>query len=234
MVEASPPIEALRSGRSMSKQPFDACGRSMRRATKRGPMSDTVFRDPSRPLAVRVEDLLARLTLAEKLALLHQYQPAVPRLGIAPFRTGTEALHGLAWLGEATVFPQAIGLATSWNPDLLTEVGAAVGDEVRPHRPTRSGQRLGAGGQPVARPPLGAQRGGLLGGPVADRLCWPRRTRGAWRHPDAATARRSSTSWPTTTRPTGTSRRATSPRECCTSTTCRRSASRSRPAPRPP
>jgi beta-glucosidase len=47
------------------------------------------------------------------------------------FRTGTEALHGVAWLGPATVFPQAIGLATSWNPDLVHAVGAAVGDEVR-------------------------------------------------------------------------------------------------------
>src|SRR6185312_12879656 len=93
-------------------------------------MEDKVFRDPSQPLPARVDDLLARLTPAERLALLHQYQPAIPRLGIAAFKTGTEALHGLAWLGEATVFPQAIGLATSWNPELLTEVGAAVAEEV--------------------------------------------------------------------------------------------------------
>src|SRR5690242_11138020 len=96
-------------------------------------MTDTfreLFRDQSQPLQARVDDLLARLTPAERLALLHQYQPAIPRLGIAAFKTGTEALHGLAWLGEATVFPQAIGLATSWNPELLTRVGAAVAEEV--------------------------------------------------------------------------------------------------------
>src|SRR5690242_10460244 len=96
-------------------------------------MTDTfreLFRDQSQPLQARVDDLLARLTPAERLALLHQYQPAIPRLGIAAFKTGTEALHGLAWLGEATVFPQAIGLATSWNPALLTAVGAAVAAEV--------------------------------------------------------------------------------------------------------
>ena len=96
-------------------------------------MTDTfreLFRDQSQPLPARVDDLLARLTPAERLALLHQYQPAIPRLGIAAFKTGTEALHGLAWLGEATVFPLAVGLATSWNPALLTEVGAAVGAEV--------------------------------------------------------------------------------------------------------
>ncbi|MEE3921963.1 glycoside hydrolase family 3 N-terminal domain-containing protein [Micromonospora sp. BRA006-A] len=55
----------------------------------------------------------------------------MPRLGLRAFRTGTEALHGVAWLGTATVFPQAIGLAASWNPDLIRAVGAAVGDEVR-------------------------------------------------------------------------------------------------------
>jgi len=96
-------------------------------------MSQTphVFRDPTRPVADRVADLLARLDPAEKLGLLHQHQAAVPRLGIGSFRTGTEALHGVAWLGPATVFPQAVGLATSWSPDLLRAVGTAVGDEVR-------------------------------------------------------------------------------------------------------
>ncbi|MFI6938946.1 glycoside hydrolase family 3 C-terminal domain-containing protein [Streptomyces sp. NPDC050418] len=82
-------------------------------------------------LAGRVEELLGKLTLDEKISLLHQWQPAIPRLGIKAFRTGTEALHGLAWLGPATVFPQAIGLASTWNPDLIEEVGSAVGDEVR-------------------------------------------------------------------------------------------------------
>jgi beta-glucosidase len=79
----------------------------------------------------RLDDLLARLTLPEKLGLLHQRQAPVPRLGLPSFRTGTEALHGVAWLGPATVFPQAIGLAASWNPELIRAVGAAVGDEVR-------------------------------------------------------------------------------------------------------
>ncbi|TCO42271.1 beta-glucosidase [Kribbella antiqua] len=89
------------------------------------------FRDPARPLGERLDDLLGRLTTGEKLALLHQHQAPVPRLGLDSFRTGTEALHGVAWLGPATVFPQAIGLATSWNPDLVRAVGSAVGDEVR-------------------------------------------------------------------------------------------------------
>lgn len=88
------------------------------------------FRDPELPLAQRITDLRGRLTLEEKIGLLHQYQSPVERLGLGPFRTGTEALHGLAWLGPATVFPQAIGLASTWDPDLVRRVGEATSDEV--------------------------------------------------------------------------------------------------------
>ncbi|MFD5824634.1 glycoside hydrolase family 3 C-terminal domain-containing protein [Lentzea sp. NPDC060358] len=94
-------------------------------------MEEPPFRDRDLPPAQRVADLLARLTTAEKIGLLHQWQPPVPRLGIAAFRTGTEALHGVAWLGRATVFPQAIGLASTWNPELVRAVGDATGTEVR-------------------------------------------------------------------------------------------------------
>jgi beta-glucosidase len=83
------------------------------------------------PFAKRARDLLGRLTLEEKLALLHQHTPGVARLGLAPFHTGKEALHGAAWDGTATVFPQAVGLGATWDPELLAEVGEAVGREVR-------------------------------------------------------------------------------------------------------
>ncbi|WP_016700033.1 glycoside hydrolase family 3 C-terminal domain-containing protein [Actinoalloteichus spitiensis] len=89
------------------------------------------YLDPELPVAVRVDDLLGRLDLRTRIALLHQVQPAVPELGMAEFRTGGEALHGLAWLGPATVFPQAVGLGATWNPELVERVGSAVGDEVR-------------------------------------------------------------------------------------------------------
>ena len=82
-------------------------------------------------LSRRADEILAQLTTGEKIGLLHQWSPGVPRLGIAAFRTGTEALHGVAWLGPATVFPQAVGLGATWDPDLLGAVGAAVGAEVR-------------------------------------------------------------------------------------------------------
>src|SRR3954447_13055136 len=111
-----------------------------------------LFRDCERSLASRVDDLVGRLTLDEKLGLLHQRQAPIARLGVGAFRTGTEALHGLAWLGPATVFPQAIGLATSWNPDLLKKVGAAAGDEVLAYHhkdPSGAGRNVWA---PVVNP----------------------------------------------------------------------------------
>ncbi|MGW2964020.1 glycoside hydrolase family 3 C-terminal domain-containing protein [Streptomyces sp. NPDC001220] len=92
------------------------------------------FRDQHLPFAKRIDDLLARLTLDEKVSFLHQCAPAVERLGVAAFRTGQEALHGVAWMGPATVFPQAVGLGATWNTDLVRRVGEAVSKEVRAMR----------------------------------------------------------------------------------------------------
>ncbi|UXY22224.1 glycoside hydrolase family 3 C-terminal domain-containing protein [Streptomyces cynarae] len=92
------------------------------------------FRDPQLPFVKRIDDLVARLTLDERIAILHQFVPAVERLGIAAFRTGQEALHGVAWMGPATVFPQAVGLGATWNDNLVRRVGEAVSKEVRAMR----------------------------------------------------------------------------------------------------
>lgn len=89
------------------------------------------FRDQRLPFAKRIDDLLSRLTLDEKIGFLHQFAPAVERLGVAEFRTGQEALHGVAWMGPATVFPQAVGLGATWNTDLVRRVGEAVSKETR-------------------------------------------------------------------------------------------------------
>lgn len=92
------------------------------------------FRDRRLPFAKRIDDLLSRLTLDEKIGFLHQFTPAVERLGIAAFRTGQEALHGVAWMGPATVFPQAVGLGATWNTDLVRRIGEAVSKEARAMR----------------------------------------------------------------------------------------------------
>ena len=96
------------------------------------------FRDPTLALRERVADLLGRLTPAERIAMLHQYSPAIPRLGVGAFRTGTEALHGVGWLGAATVFPQAVGLGATWDEELTHEVATATGTELRAFHHHRS------------------------------------------------------------------------------------------------
>ncbi|WNS46786.1 glycoside hydrolase family 3 C-terminal domain-containing protein [Paenibacillus sp. MMS20-IR301] len=79
----------------------------------------------------RVQDLLSRLTLAEKVSLMPQYQAAIERLGVGGYKHGTEGAHGISWLGKATSYPQPSGLACTWNPELLQRIGSAIGDEAR-------------------------------------------------------------------------------------------------------
>src|SRR5437764_84237 len=69
------------------------------------------FYDPKLPLEKRVDDLVSRLTLEEKVALMQMASPAIARLGIAPYDWWSEALHGVANAGTATVFPESIGMA---------------------------------------------------------------------------------------------------------------------------
>lgn len=93
-----------------------------------------LFRCVDAPLAERARDLLSRLTRDERIAMLHQAAPAIARLGIRRFHTGCEALHGVAWLGTATTFPQAVGLAATWDTELLTKAGEVTSVEVRAKR----------------------------------------------------------------------------------------------------
>jgi len=79
----------------------------------------------------RAADLVSRLTLEEKVALMQNASPAVPRLGIKPYEWWNEALHGVGRAGLATVFPQSIGMGASFDDELLYEVFNAVSDEAR-------------------------------------------------------------------------------------------------------
>lgn len=90
-----------------------------------------LFQNTKALLEDRVKDLVSQLTLEEKINQMCQYQDAVPRLGIKKYKHGTEGAHGIAWLGEATVFPQNIGLACTWNVNLMKEIGSVIGDEAR-------------------------------------------------------------------------------------------------------
>ena len=89
------------------------------------------FRDPDLPIAERVEDLVGRLSVEEKASLLVMKNAAVERLGIGSYHWWNEALHGYARSGLATVFPQAIGMAATWSPDLVERIGDVAAREGR-------------------------------------------------------------------------------------------------------
>lgn len=79
----------------------------------------------------RAKELVAKMTLAEKCAQMRYDAPAIERLGVKAYNWWNECLHGVGRSGTATVFPQAIGMAASFNPDLLYEVATAISDEAR-------------------------------------------------------------------------------------------------------
>ena len=89
------------------------------------------YQNPELTAEQRAADLLTRLTLEEKVALMQNASPAIPRLGIKAYDWWNEALHGVGRSGTATVFPQTIGMAASFNDDLLYDVFTAVSDEAR-------------------------------------------------------------------------------------------------------
>src|SRR6201985_1756046 len=89
------------------------------------------FQDPSLPLARRVDDLGGRMTLEEKASQMRHDAPAIPRLGIPAYDWWSEGLHGIARSGYATVVPQSIGLAATWEPELVHRVSSVIGEEAR-------------------------------------------------------------------------------------------------------
>jgi len=89
------------------------------------------FLDPSLSLEERVNDLVSRMTLQEKADQLLYTAPAIPRLGVPAYNWWNEALHGVARSGFATVFPQSITFANSWDEDLMFSVANAISDEAR-------------------------------------------------------------------------------------------------------
>jgi len=89
------------------------------------------WQDPARPLDERIADLISRLTLEEKVSQMTYNSQAIPRLGIPEYNWWSECLHGVARAGRATVFPQAIGLAATFDTDLIFRVATAISDEGR-------------------------------------------------------------------------------------------------------
>lgn len=92
---------------------------------------DFPFQNMALDVDSRVSDLLSRMTLEEKVGQLFNKAPAIERLGIPRYNWWNEALHGVARSGRATVFPQAIGLAATFDEDLMHQVATAISDEGR-------------------------------------------------------------------------------------------------------
>jgi len=81
--------------------------------------------------AERAHELVGRMTLDEKVSQLEDWATAIPRLGIPDYQTWNEALHGVARAGNATVFPQAIGMAATWDPGIVRVMGNTISTEAR-------------------------------------------------------------------------------------------------------
>jgi len=100
-------------------------------ATAQKPAGTFPFQDPALPLEERINDLVSRMTLKEKADQLLYTAPAITRLGIPSYNWWNEALHGVARAGYATVFPQSITIANSWDEGLMYSVASAISDEAR-------------------------------------------------------------------------------------------------------
>lgn len=101
------------------------------------------YLDSALPIAQRVADLVARMTLEEKVSQMLYDAPAIERLGVPAYNWWNECLHGVGRAGIATVFPQAIGLAATWNADLMERAATIISDEARAkhHEALRRGIR---------------------------------------------------------------------------------------------
>jgi len=102
------------------------------------------FQNPDLPTDERVDDLVGRMTLDEKIGQMMNAAPAIPRLGIPEYNWWNECLHGVARAGLATVYPQAIGLGAAWDEDMQLRIATAISDEARAkhHDFARKGKRL--------------------------------------------------------------------------------------------
>ena len=107
------------------------------------PDANAPYLNPALPMERRVDDLVSRMTLEEKVSQTMNVAPAIPRLGIPEYDWWNEALHGVAASGIATVFPQAIGLGATFDPQLIHRVATVISEEARAkyHEAQRQGNR---------------------------------------------------------------------------------------------
>jgi beta-glucosidase len=102
-----------------------------------------LYLDPAQPVSVRVDDLISKMTLEEKASQLVNQARAIPRLQVPAYDWWSEALHGVARAGTATVFPEPIGLAATFDPALIHDMAVVIGTEGRAkhNQAVRAGRR---------------------------------------------------------------------------------------------
>ena len=110
---------------------FAICAFALLSGTLPVQAQEPLYLNEDASVEARVNDLLGRMTIDEKIDLMRATSPANERLGIAKYYHGNEALHGVVRPGRFTVFPQAIGLAASWDSELMLKVSTAISDEAR-------------------------------------------------------------------------------------------------------
>ena len=102
-----------------------------------------IYENTSQSINNRVDDLVGKMSLNEKISQLQDYSPGIEHLGVKPYLWRNEALHGVkantgplgercdTCINQTTVFPQSIGLASTWNPELAYKEAVAISDEAR-------------------------------------------------------------------------------------------------------
>ena len=112
-------------------------------AAQTAPSAVPPYMDPSQPINVRVDDLISRMSLEEKASQLVNQSRAISRLQVPEYDWWSEALHGVARAGTATVFPEPIGLAATFDPPLIHEMAVVIGREARAkhNQAIRAGRR---------------------------------------------------------------------------------------------
>ena len=107
------------------------CGAGAPARAQAGDAPASPFNNAALPTAQRVDDLVGRMTLDEKISQMMDQAPAIPRLGIPEYNWWNEGLHGVARSGYATMFPQAIGMAATWDRDLIGQEAGVISTEAR-------------------------------------------------------------------------------------------------------
>ena len=118
------PVALMLTGCSQSQAPANQAEQSVQQ-------QQADYLNTALPLEDRVKALVDSMTLEEKIAQMYNDAPAIERLGVPAYDYWNEALHGVARAGEATVFPQAIGMAAMWDREFLNDIATVISDEGR-------------------------------------------------------------------------------------------------------